>query len=98
MVQKIVINRTYGGFRLSDEAVQEYCKHKGVERQDFEYYNLHRDDPVLISMIEELGVEFVGADRPGTKLRVVEVPDGVLWDVCEYDGLEWVAEKHRVWE
>jgi hypothetical protein len=26
------------------------------------------------------------------------VPDGVLWDVCEYDGLEWVAEKHRVWE
>jgi hypothetical protein len=28
---------------------------------------------------------------------VVEIPDGVEWEIAEYDGLEWVAEKHRTW-
>lgn len=30
-------------------------------------------------------------------LRVVEVPAGVEWQIDDYDGLEWVAEKHRTW-
>jgi hypothetical protein len=100
MVQKIVVNRTYGGFGLSDEAVQEYCKRKGIDDiNDFHYYDVQREDPVLVSMMEEFGPKFVGgADRTSRALKVVEVPDGVLWNVCEYDGLEWVAEKHRVWE
>jgi hypothetical protein len=28
---------------------------------------------------------------------VVEIPDGIEWSIQEYDGLEWVAEKHRTW-
>jgi hypothetical protein len=28
---------------------------------------------------------------------VIEIPDDVEWEVEEYDGLEWVAEKHRTW-
>jgi len=31
-------------------------------------------------------------------LKVVEIPDDVEWNVQEYDGNEWVAEKHRIWE
>ena len=31
------------------------------------------------------------------RLEVVESPDGVNWQIEEYDGAEWVAEKHRTW-
>jgi hypothetical protein len=30
-------------------------------------------------------------------LRVVKIPGNVEWTIDEYDGLEWVAEKHRTW-
>jgi hypothetical protein len=32
------------------------------------------------------------------ELKVVEIPDDVEWQIEEYDGLEWVAEKHRTWD
>jgi hypothetical protein len=32
------------------------------------------------------------------ELKVVEVPDDAEWFVDDYDGREWVAEKHRTWE
>jgi len=31
------------------------------------------------------------------ELKVVEIPDDVDWEITEYDGLEQVEEKHRVW-
>ncbi len=31
------------------------------------------------------------------KLKVVEIPDDVDWEVENYDGIEWIAEKHRIW-
>jgi hypothetical protein len=30
-------------------------------------------------------------------LKIVEIPDGVDWEIEEYDGNEWVAEVHRTW-
>jgi len=30
-------------------------------------------------------------------LKIVDIPDGVEWEIEEYDGMEWVAEKHRTW-
>jgi len=29
--------------------------------------------------------------------KVVEIPDDIEFVIEEYDGIEWVAEKHRVW-
>jgi hypothetical protein len=54
----------------------------------------HRADPDLIAVIEEMDGEAFGwcAD-----LRIVEIPDDVEWQIEEYDGREWVAEKHRTW-
>jgi hypothetical protein len=37
------------------------------------------------------------ASDPLAQLQVVEIPDGVEWQIEEYDGVEWVAEKHRTW-
>jgi hypothetical protein len=30
-------------------------------------------------------------------LKVIEIPEDVDWYIEEYDGNEWVAEKHRTW-
>ena len=32
-----------------------------------------------------------------SRLKVVEIPDGIEWQIEEYDGKEWVAETHRTW-
>jgi hypothetical protein len=53
-----------------------------------------RDDPLLIQVVEELKDKANGA---GAKLTIVEIPDGVDWEIDEYDGNEWVAENHRRW-
>ena len=42
----------------------------------------------------------MGADKAGgcyARLEIIEIPDKVEWEIDEYDGLEWVAEKHRRW-
>lgn len=44
--------------------------------------------------MEQLGE---AADGDYAELKVVEIPDDVQWIVEEYDGAEWVAEKHRTW-
>jgi hypothetical protein len=60
----------------------------------YEYYG-QRNDPDLIAVIEEFGKK---ADGFAASLRIVEIPDDVEWQIEEYDGLEWIAEKHRTWE
>lgn len=54
----------------------------------------NRADPLLVQVIEELGKEANGACA---ELKVVEIPDGVDYEIDEYDGLEHIAEKHRTW-
>ena len=56
--------------------------------------NIKRNDPLLIQVIEELGKD---ANTRYSELKIVEIPDDVEWMVEEYDGAEWIAEKHRTW-
>lgn len=53
-----------------------------------------RDDRALVQVVEELGAE---ANGLCAALTIVEIPDGVAWQIEEYDGYEHVAEKHRIW-
>jgi hypothetical protein len=56
----------------------------------------NRQLSVLISIIESVGVERAGGGS--TRLKIVEIPDDVSeWEIMDYDGTEWVAEKHRTW-
>ncbi len=88
---KIAINKCHGGFGLSDAASAEYKNRGGVGKYDWE---IRRDCPILISVIEDMGSS---ADGRYASIEIVEIPDDVEWEIAEYDGLEWVAEKHRTW-
>lgn len=54
-----------------------------------------RDDPVLVSVVHELGERAWGVHA---ELKIVEIPAAVKWQIDEYDGWEWVAEVHRRWD
>jgi hypothetical protein len=53
-----------------------------------------RSNPVLVQLVEEMGIKASGSCA---ELKVVEIPDGVEFEIAEYDGLEHVAEVHRSW-
>ena len=138
---KVVINSEFGGFGLSDKAVEYWAKlsnktlykHKDgsfygsmfttipeadyIELEDiiadeaanaktklaakimrdsvfFWPRDIPRDDPKLVEVVEVLGSE---ANGFSASLKVVEIPDDIMWDVMEYDGIEWIAERHRTW-
>lgn len=88
---KIVINKCYGGFSVSKEAY-EYCGKKW----DGYGFDISRTDEKLIEFIEKYGSGI--ASGKFAELKIVEVPENVEWKIEEYDGIEWISEKHRCWE
>ena len=88
---KIAVNKCYGGFGLSD-AAESRLRELGCV---FEYsWDIARDDPLLVKVIEELGDAAGGSYA---NIKIVTIPDDVEWVIEEYDGSEWVSEKHRTW-
>ena len=75
-----------------------YHKYKGKSRMQQRYWDTwtssKRDHPLILKVVEEMGA---AANAYCADLKIVEIPDGVEWQIDEYDGLEWVAEKHRTW-
>jgi hypothetical protein len=96
MNQRIVINRCYGGFGLSNQAAKRYRELAWIPEEElFWTYDIPRDSKILLQVIAELGV--VKASGPHAELKVIEVPDGVKWHIADYDGMEHIAEDHRQW-
>ena len=78
-----------------DKDAKEFW-HAGHVNDD-DYYlsdrDIPRDDPALVQAVLE-------ATEPSGRfaaLTIVNVPDEVEWQLEEYDGSEWIAEKHRTW-
>jgi hypothetical protein len=90
---KIVINTCYGGFDLSEKALEFYRKETDG-KEGFYAFQIPRDHPVLVRIVEEWGEDAAG---PHAELKIVEVPDEVNWFIMDYDGDEWIAERHRTW-
>lgn len=94
-IQRIVINTKHGGFCLSEQASRLFAQRTGITYDHAWADNLiARDDPVLVAIVRELGAD---ANGDYGDLKIVEVPYEVEWQIEEYDGVEWVAEKHRTW-
>lgn len=95
---KVVINRTIGGFHVSQKLFDELCalgqpdaleRGKDLEEGGFFWsgWGMERHDPRLVEAVERLG------DKD---LKVVEIPDGVEYVIVTHDqGTEHIAEKHR---
>ena len=62
------------------------------EKFESEY---NRTDPDLILAVETLKDE---ANSSCSKLKVVEIPDGIEWEITDYDGVETIHENHRTWQ
>lgn len=79
---KIVVNRCFGGFTLSSAQMKLF-------NMDSPYGYSDDDDsrinPILIKSV-------LDGDNGGdySDLYVVEIPDGVHWQIYDYDGSESV--------
>lgn len=67
------------------------CYYGYSEKFGSEY---NRTDPDLILAVETLKDE---ANGRFAKLKAVEIPDGIEWEIDDYDGVETIHEKHRTW-
>lgn len=57
--------------------------------------DIKRDDKNLVKVVEKLGKQ---ANDQYANLKVVKIPEGVKWEISEYDGNESVEEAHRSWD
>ena len=56
--------------------------------------DIERTDPILIEVVEALGKE---ASGDCAALEVIDIPDGIDYEIDEYDGMESISETHRTW-
>jgi hypothetical protein len=53
-----------------------------------------RHDKALVQAVEELGNK---ANGDYAKLKIVEIPDDIEYEIDDYDGMESIHEVHRSW-
>lgn len=85
-------------YRLNERDSDGLCRSaneraKSITLPDYRSSDL-RTDLNLVKVVEELGEE---ANGMFAELVVVEIPDGVKWEIDEYDGLETIHEVHQSW-
>src|SRR5690606_1347865 len=83
---KVVINKCFGGFGLSESAQKRFEELTGKCPRVFE---IERDDPALVQVVEEMGV---AANGTCASLKVITLPDGVDWEIQDYDGFETLTQ------
>ena len=67
---------------------------KEIDQFFWSVHRIHRDDPALVQVVEELGRS---ANTQVSFLKVIDIPEGIEWDLEEHAGNEWIAEAHRTW-
>jgi len=65
-----------------------------LNKNYWSYRDIPRDDKTLITVVRKLGKE---ANGKHAELEIIDIPDGIDWEIDEYNGLESVEEKHRSW-
>lgn len=58
------------------------------------YREIERDDKDLVRVVQELGKD---ANTKFSELKIVTIPNGVEYEIDDYDGMETIHEKHRSW-
>jgi hypothetical protein len=76
---------------MPNDALEEYKARTGKEFKMRDDDISFRTDKIMIDILKNRVEEIE------SYIEVLEIPDDVDWIVCEYDGVEWIAEKHRTW-
>lgn len=97
---KIAISGSYIGFLLSEDAINEVNMRKGTNYTTTDIQRINRSDQDLIAAIEKLGDKANGISnwtKTKTDIRIIEIPDGIEWEILDYDNIECVQEVARRW-
>ena len=86
---EIMVNTCYGGFSISEAAMDEY-RRRCPDRQEFEYYHIDRHDPVMVEIVKELGTRANGLVAQ-IELRRIPALYAGHYSIGEYDGMENVV-------
>lgn len=82
---KIVLNKCYGGFSLSEFA----CEKLGCYPYDYDVLSA-RANKKLIDLMETYGSEKCSGKHAA--IVIVEIPDETTdWEIGDYDGIETVT-------
>ena len=85
MNYKVVVNRSYGGFGLSEEAEARYNLYaEAAGLPPFDAYEVPRHCPFLIQVVEEMGGK---AGSEYSFLRIAQIK-GNQYRIRDYDGME----------
>jgi hypothetical protein len=89
---RVIYNACYGGYCLSEKAIKRYWEIKGEPQPAnwWEYHDLQRYDPILLQVIDEIGLAEASESRYA-KLAIRELPRGTKYYIKEYDGYECVV-------
>ena len=90
---RVLVNSCFGGFGFSDFVLKEFNKRTGDSCEGNE--ERYRTHEVIIDIFEEFGSEKCSGNY--AKLKLIEIPDDVDYEITEYDGMEKVEECHRSW-
>lgn len=74
--------------RLEPLTNEEFFKHM------FFPWDIERNDPALVQMVEELGED---ANTSYSRLKIIEIPDDVDFKIIHCSDAEIVVDKNRVW-
>ncbi len=88
MAEYAVINVCYGGYGLSQEA-------KKLLGDNFNEWKTPRNDKSLVEVVRRLGKK---AEGKHAKLVVVKLKPATRYVIYEFDGMESIAEDHKVFD
>jgi hypothetical protein len=55
--------------------------------------NFPRNDERLVDCVRRL----IRKEGKYCRFKIVDIPDDIDFVIEDYDGIEWVSEKHRTW-
>ncbi len=79
---------------LGDKLDIEKLPSEEYKKYIFYCENIERTDPILIQVVKELKDE---ANGDGARLMIIEIPDGIKYEIDDYDGQESIREVHKRW-
>lgn len=77
------------------DRLQKYGPDLIVWGKPFPSSSPRRDDPYLVSVVEDLGEK---ANGPNSLLKVIRIPNNIEWRIKSFYGEEWIEERATIWK